>query len=93
MEELFKNKRDFSKNENSLKIEIDKEKEKTRLNLRKNELDKILLSKRKIILINNTDNFIDIKKKYELNLEEIKNNIPIKYQLDIPLFLDCVRKY
>ena len=93
MEELFNNKRDFSKKENSIKIEIDKEKEKTRLNLRKNKLDKILLSKRKIILTNNTDNFIDIKKQYELNLEEIIKNIPTKYQLDIPLFLDSVRKY
>ena len=93
MEELFNNKRDFSKKENSIKIEIDKEKEKTRLNLRKNKLHKILLSKRKIILTNNTDNFIDIKKQYELNLEEIIKNIPTKYQLDIPLFLDSVRKY
>jgi len=94
MEEPFPNKLDFSTSENSLKLEFNQEKEKTRLNLRKSKLDKILLSKRKIILSNNTDNnFIETKKKYELNLDEIKPNIPPKYQLDIPLFLDSVRKY
>lgn len=94
MEEAFPNKFDFSKNENSIKLEFNKEKEKTRLNLRRNKLDKILLSKRKIILLNNDDNnFIETKKKYELNIDEIITNIPPKYQIDFPLFLDNVRKY
>ena len=71
------------------KKELKEEKEKSRLNLRKSKLDKILFSKRMHTFLNESDN--DIKKNYDLNLEDIINNIPDKYKIDIPLFLDRVR--
>lgn len=71
------------------KKELKEEKEKSRLNLRKSKLDKILFSKRMLTFLNESDN--DIKKNYDLNLEDIINNIPDKYKIDIPLFLDRVR--
>ena len=71
------------------KKELKKEKEKSRLNLRKRKLDKILFSKRMLTFLNESDN--DIKKNYDLNFEDIINNIPDKYKIDIPLFLDRVR--
>ena len=72
-----------------LKKELKEEKEKSRLNLRKSKLDKILFSKRMLTFLNESDN--DIKKNYDLNLEDIINNIPDKFKIDIPLFLDRVR--
>ena len=71
------------------KKELKEEKEKSRLNLRKSKLDKILFSKRMLTFLNESDN--DIKKNYDLNFEDIINNIPDKYKIDIPLFLDRVR--
>lgn len=71
------------------KKELKEEKEKSRLNLRKSKLDKILFSKRMITFLNESDN--DIKKNYDLNFEDIINNIPDKFKIDIPLFLDRVR--
>lgn len=71
------------------KKELKEEKEKSRLNLRKSKLDKILFSKRMITFLNESDN--DIKKNYDLNLDDIINNIPDKFKIDIPLFLDRVR--
>ena len=71
------------------KKELKEEKEKSRLNLRKSKLDKILFSKRMLTFLNESDN--DIKKNYDLNLEDIINNIPDKFKIDIPLFLDRVR--
>ena len=79
---------ELNNNEMSKK-ELKEEKEKSRLNLRKSKLDKILFSKRMLTFINESDN--DIKKNYDLNLEDIINNIPDKYKIDIPLFLDRVR--
>lgn len=71
------------------KKELKEEKEKSRLNLRKSKLDKILFSKRMLTFLNESDN--DIKKNYDLNFEDIINNIPDKFKIDIPLFLDRVR--
>ena len=71
------------------KKELKEEKEKSRLNLRKSKLDKILFSKRMLTFLNESDN--DIKKNYDLNLEDIINNIPDKFKIDIPIFLDRVR--
>ena len=71
------------------KKELKEEKEKSRLNLRKSKLDKILFSKRMHTFLNESDN--DIKKNYDLNLDDIINNIPDKFKIDIPLFLDRVR--
>ena len=71
------------------KKELKEEKEKSRLNLRKSKLDKILFSKRMLTFLNESDN--DIKKNYDLNLDDIINNIPDKFKIDIPLFLDRVR--
>ena len=79
---------ELNNNEMSKK-ELKEEKEKSRLNLRKSKLDKILFSKRMITFLNESDN--DIKKNYDLNFEDIINNIPDKYKIDIPLFLDRVR--
>lgn len=79
---------ELNNNEMSKK-ELKEEKEKSRLNLRKSKLDKILFSKRMLTFLNESDN--DIKKNYDLNLEDIINNIPDKYKIDIPLFLDRVR--
>ena len=71
------------------KKELKEEKEKSRLNLRKSKLDKILFSKRMLTFLNESDN--DIKKNYDLNLDDIINNIPDKFKIDIPIFLDRVR--
>ena len=71
------------------KKELKEEKEKSRLNLRKSKLDKILFSKRMLTFLNESDN--EIKKNYDLNFEDIINNVPDKYKIDIPLFLDRVR--
>ena len=79
---------ELNNNEMSKK-ELKEEKEKSRLNLRKSKLDKILFSKRMITFLNESDN--DIKKNYDLNLDDIINNIPDKFKIDIPLFLDRVR--
>jgi len=79
---------ELNNNEMSKK-ELKEEKEKSRLNLRKSKLDKILFSKRMLTFLNESDN--DIKKNYDLNLEDIINNIPDKFKIDIPLFLDRVR--
>jgi hypothetical protein len=71
------------------KKELKEDKEKSRLNLRKSKLNKILFSKRMVTFLNESDN--DIKKNYGLNLEDIINNIPDKYKIDILQFLDGVR--
>ena len=79
---------ELNNNEMSKK-ELKEEKEKSRLNLRKSKLDKILFSKRMLTFLNESDN--DIKKNYDLNLDDIINNIPDKFKIDIPIFLDRVR--
>ena len=75
--------------ENTIKDEFNLDKEKTRLNLRKNKLNNIISSKRKIISFNQDNDFI--KKEYNINLEEIINNIPFEYKINITQFIDQVR--
>ena len=74
--------------ENTIKDEFNLDKEKTRLNLRKNKLNNIISSKRKIISFNQDNDLI--KKEYNINLEEIINNIPFEYKINITQFLDQV---
>ncbi len=71
------------------KKEFEGEKEKSRLNLRKNKIEEILSSKRRNIIMNESDNEI---KPYSLHLEDIINNIPDEYKIDMIQFLDNVRK-
>jgi len=75
--------------ENNIKNEFNLDKEKTRLNLRKNKLNNIISSKRKIISFNQDNDLI--KKEYNINLEEIINNIPFEYKINITQFIDQVR--
>ena len=70
------------------KKEFEYEKEKCHLNLRKNKLAEILSSKRRKIINNENDKKI---KNYSIQLEDIINNIPNEYKIDINLFLDNVR--
>ena len=77
----------IQKNEMTKK-EFEYEKEKCRLNLRKNKLAEILSSKRRKIINNENDKKI---KNYSIQLEDIINNIPNEYKIDINLFLDNVR--
>ena len=77
----------IQKNEITRK-EFEYEKEKCRLNLRKNKLAEILSSKRRKIINNENDKKI---KNYSIQLEDIINNIPNEYKIDINLFLDNVR--
>ena len=72
------------------KKEFEGEKEKCRLNLRKNKIEEILSSKRRKIIKNESDNEI---KNYSLHLEDIINNIPDEYKIDMIQFLDNVRKF
>ena len=72
------------------KKEFEYEKEKCRLNLRKNKLAEILSSKRRKIINNENDKKI---KNYSIQLEDIINNIPNEYKIDINLFLDNVRLF
>ena len=74
--------------ENTIKNEFNLDKEKNRLNLRKNKLNNIISSKRKIISFNQDNDFI--KKGYNINLEEIINNIPFEYKINITQFLEQV---
>ena len=82
----------IQKNNNEItKMEFEEEKEKSRLNLRKTKLEKILSSKRKMNLTDGSDS--EIKKNYSLNLDDIINNIPDEYKINIIQFLDKVRQY
>ena len=82
----------IQKNNNEItKMEFEEEKEKSRLNLRKTKLEKILSSKRKMNLTDGSDD--EIKKNYSLNLDDIINNIPDEYKINIIQFLDKVRQY
>ena len=82
----------IQKNNNEItKMEFEEEKEKSRLNLRKTKLEKILSSKRKMNLIDGSDD--EIKKNYSLNLDDIISNIPDEYKINIIQFLDKVRQY
>ena len=84
-----KNNDNISINEKEFKKELNTEKEKTHLNLRKKKLNDLISSKRKINCLEDSNN--EIKKNYSLNLENI-NNIPIAYNVDIPQFIEKVRK-
>ena len=62
------------------------EKEETRLSLRKNQLNSILSSKRKICNMNNINN--EIKEQYTISLDDI--NIPEELKINIPQFFQNV---
>ena len=92
MENFWQNKNNIniSIDENTIKKEFNSEKEKNHLNLRKKKLNEIISSKRKIDLSIKSNDLI--QKEYSLNFEDI-GNIPDKYKLDIPLFIQKVRIY
>jgi hypothetical protein len=92
MENFWQNKNNIniSIDENTIKNEFNSEKEKNHLNLRKKKLNEIIASKRKIDLSIKSNDLI--QKEYSLNFEDI-GNIPDKYKLDIPLFIQKVRIY
>ena len=91
MEEHFKiNKmnNDFQISEYTMKEEFTSEKEKTRLNLRKNKINEIILSKRKIAYTNESNE--EIRKKYIINIEDLEN-LKKEYITAIPNFIIKVR--
>ena len=90
MENFSKNKMnmDTSVNEITIKKELNSEKEMNHLNLRKIKLNDLISSKRKINSLKKDNN--EMKEKYNLNLEDIKN-IPQEYIIDIPKFIEKVR--
>ena len=65
------------------------EKEETRLSLRKNQLNIILSSKRKISNMSNINN--EIKEQYTISLDDI--NIPEELKINIPQFFQNVNKF
>lgn len=91
MENFSKNKMnmDTSVNEITIKKELNSEKEMNHLNLRKIKLNDLISSKRKINSLKKDNN--EMKEKYNLNLEDIKN-ISQEYIIDIPKFIEKVRK-
>lgn len=91
MENFSKNKMnmDTSVNEITIKKELNSEKEINHLNLRKIKLNDLISSKRKINSLKKDNN--EMKEKYNLNLEDIKS-IPQEYIIDIPKFIEKVRK-
>lgn len=80
---------DTSVNEITIKKELNSEKEINHLNLRKIKLNDLISSKRKINSLKKDNN--EMKEKYNLNLEDIKS-IPQEYIIDIPKFIEKVRK-
>ena len=62
------------------------EKEETRLSLRKNQLNIILSSKRKISNMGNINN--EIKEQYTISLDDI--DIPEELKINIPQFFQNV---
>ena len=90
MENFSKNKMnmDTSVNKITIKKELNSEKEMNHLNLRKIKLNDLISSKRKINSLKKDNN--EMKEKYNLNLEDIKN-IPQEYIIDIPKFIEKVR--
>lgn len=85
MEELSSN--IMKENPSDIKKELKLEKENLKLTLRKNKINEIIFSKRKITYRNN--NIEDIKKKYSIKIEDIQ--IPNEFKLDIPNFINKVR--
>ena len=92
MENIRRNKidNDLSINQDKIKEEFNLHQEKTRLNLRKNKINDIISSKRKITQINESNEEINLK--YYLNIEDIKN-IHKEYIIDIPQFFFKVKYY
>lgn len=76
---------------NSLNItdELKEEKQNFKLTLRKNKINQILFTKRKITYT--TINNEEIKKKYSINIEDLQISNELK--IDIPSFLIEVRLY
>ena len=87
MEKILSNK----PRKNSLNItdELKEEKQNYKLTLRKNKINQILFTKRKIAYtaINNEET----KKKYSINIEELQISKELK--IGIPSFLNEVRQY
>ena len=92
MENFWQNKNNIniSINETTIKNEFNSEKEKNHLNLRKKKLNEIIASKRKLDLSKKSNDVI--RTEYSLNFEDI-GIIPDKYKIDIPQFIEKVRKY
>ena len=87
MEKILSNK----PRKNSLNIadELKEEKQNLKLTLRKNKINQILFTKRKIsYAVNNNE---EIRKKYSINIEELQISNELK--IDIPSFLNNVRLY
>ena len=76
---------------NSLNItdELKEEKQNYKLTLRKNKINQILFTKRKITCTAINDE--ETKKKYSINIEELQISKELK--IDIPSFLNEVRQY
>ena len=75
------------KDDLEIKDEFKLENEERRLTLRKNKINNIIFSKRKISNIN--ENITDNIKKYKIEIKDI--NIPHELKIDIPQFNDKVR--
>ena len=75
------------KNSFNEKIELKEEKQNLKLSLRKDKINQILFSKRKMAY--KVDNFEEIKKKYCINIEDIQ--ISNEFKIDIPSFITKVR--
>lgn len=65
------------------------EKEETRLSLRKNQLNNILSSKRKINYMSNVND--EIKEQYTIKLDDL--DIPEELKINIPKFFQNVTYY
>lgn len=77
----------MKENPSNIKNEFKKEKENLKLTLRKNKINQIIFSKRKITYrINNIE---EIKTKYTIKIEDIQ--IPNELKIDIPSFINKVR--
>lgn len=74
---------------NDIKNEFKIENEKLKLSLRKNKINDIIFSKRKITY--NKENYEYIKKKYSINIDDIQIQTDLK--IDIPNFLKNVRLF
>ena len=77
------------KDDLEIRDEFKLENEERRLTLRKNKINNIIFSKRKISNIN--ENISDNIKKYKIEIKDI--NIPNELKIDIPQFHDKVRTY
>lgn len=89
MEKLPPNPQFENSKDDNIKDEFKLENEKLKLSLRKNKINNIIFSKRKIIY--NTENDEDVKKNYSININDIQ--IPNELIIDIPNFIKNVRLF